>query len=84
MYVLMNLLLRSEHFSWLSGKLSFGHGVCKHYVAVNRYISTCCDFRKYSMKNSDNVSALEICHTGFLIVHACMCEYSWLGTLSFH
>lgn len=31
----MNLLLISEHFLWLSGKLVFGYGVCKNYVPTN-------------------------------------------------
>lgn len=31
----MNLLLISEHFLRLSGKLVFGYGVCKNYVASN-------------------------------------------------
>lgn len=31
----MNLLLISEHFLWLSGKLVFGYGVCENYLASN-------------------------------------------------
>lgn len=43
----------------------------------------CYDFRKHSIQNSDNVNALGICHTEFIIVHAYVCVHMTIVGLEY-